>query len=422
MLGCVVDAVAYKAVEVGAGGDARGCRVPELVVMADVLRLENNPPCAVHNDEEVVGIAIVLYQPANNETVVKAVTVGGDNVGELQQAVAVVALPIDEKVVEDEAVAAGLVDEVEGHVVDGVGEKAVEESPGELAFDNGIKYGGVAAGLDVDEIGDGAVLSLAARQGDAEDGVGVDRHAVERIGQLVGTDIGVGSVEQVVENGEVVVKQRVAVGRDALYKEGVEARGVHGVAIENPRQPVLHHGIKTRQGVVGPQGKGIVAQGVASKGQYTLCVAARLGEGESVPDIRHLVAADGTADRVENQTAAVGAGEQDAVGGCTASGHLYAAEAVGARGVVIRRGRFVEAEDCPSSRGGIHIEIKCRIHKTISPYPSYRMGQSKVQIIDKRCVAQRYGTFSAEETRHRVVNIDRKIQHRERVERVVILR
>ena len=165
-----------------------------------------------------------------------------------------------------------------------------------------------------------------------------------------------------------------------------------------------------------------MAQGVAGKGQYTLCVAARLGEGESVPDIRHLVAADGTADRVENQTAAVGAGEQDAVGGCTASGHLYAAEAVGARGVVIRRGCFVEAEDCPSSRGGIHIEIKCRIHKTISPYPSYRMGQSKVQIIDKRCVAQRYGTFSAEETRHRVVNIDRKIQHRERVERVVILR
>ena len=243
MLGCVVDAAAYEAVEVGAGGDARGGRVPELVVAADVLGIEDNAACAVGDDKHVVGIALVLHQSADDKVVVEAVAVGSDSVGESERAVAMVTVPEDMEVVVNDAIAACLVDEVEGHVADGVGEEAVEESPWELVFDNGIENGGVAVGFDVDEIGDGAVLPLAALQGDVEDGVGVGCHTVERVGQLTRTDVGECRVEDIVDDGEVIVKQCVTVWPCAGKEQLVATGAVESVAVGVPRQGILHHGI-----------------------------------------------------------------------------------------------------------------------------------------------------------------------------------
>ena len=85
-----------------------------------------------------------------------------DEVGELEDGVAVVAVPVDEEVVVDGAVAARFVVEVVEVVGHSVGEEGVEGIPGELAFGDGVVDGGVAAGNDVEDEGDEAVLAVAA--------------------------------------------------------------------------------------------------------------------------------------------------------------------------------------------------------------------------------------------------------------------
>ena len=395
--------------------------VPKLVVAIDVLCPEDHTACAVEDDKGVVWVALVLDQSGDDKAVIMSVAVGGDEVWKLEEAVAMVAVPEDVEVIVDDAVAARLVDKNKGQVADGVGEEAVEECPRELAFDDGVVEGGVAVGIDKEIVGDCAVLPFAALQGDVEGCVGVDSDTVERIGQLVRTDVSESSVEDVVDDGEVVIKERVAVGRYALHQECIDAGGVHRVAIDDPWQAVLHHCVGARKGVVGTKSEGVVAQGVASKGMDAKGVTAGLGEGETVPRIWQLVATDSPRNRVEDQTTAVGSREQDAVGRGTATSHLYAAEAIGTCGVEIGGRRFVEAENCPSPWRRTHVEINGAGGETDGTSP-YRRRIGKIMEVEQCSVAQRNSMPHGEETGHCVVDIKGEIKHRYGVERVGNLR
>ena len=421
MLRGVVNAASCKAVEIGAGGMTVCGRVPELVVTVDVLCPEDHTACAVEDNKGVVRVALVFDQSGDDKAIVMSVAVGGDEVGELEEAVTVVAVPEDVEVIVDDAVAARFVDKDKGQVADGVGEEAVEECPRELAFDDGVVEGGIAVGIDEKEAGDYAVLPLAALQGDVKDCVGVDGDTVERIGQLVRTNVCEGSVVDVGDDGEVIIEDGVAVGRCTLYQESVDARSVHRVAIDDPWQVVLHHCVGARKGVVGTKSEGVVAQGVASKGMDAEGVTAGLGEGEAVPRIRQLVATDSPRDRVEDQTTAVGSREQDAVGRGTATSHLNAAEAIGAGGVVIGGRRFVEAEYCPSSWVWTHVEIDIAVDEAAWTSP-YRRRIGEILEVKQCSVAQRDSMPHGEETGHCVVDIKGEIKHRYGVERVGNLR
>ena len=143
----------------------------------------------------------------------------------------------------DDAVASRLVDEDKGHIADGIGKKAVKECPRELFFEYGIVDGGVAIGVDEEIVGDRAVLPLAALKGDVEDGVGVGSHTVERVGQLTRTDVGECRVEDIVDDGEAIVKQCITVWPCAGKEQLVATGAVESVAVGGPRQGILHHGI-----------------------------------------------------------------------------------------------------------------------------------------------------------------------------------
>ena len=93
-----------------------------------------------------------------------------------------VALPKDVKVVINDTVAPCLVDKDEGLLTDCVVEKAVEKRPGELAGDDGVVEGGVAVGIDIEDVGDSAVLTIAAKENLCDNGVGIDGCADKGIG------------------------------------------------------------------------------------------------------------------------------------------------------------------------------------------------------------------------------------------------
>lgn len=77
-----VDALAYKAVVVGAVGGVGGIGIPELFLFVDVVNLVDEVSPAVVDGEFVVGVALVFDEVGDAEDVVVAVAVGGDEVGE----------------------------------------------------------------------------------------------------------------------------------------------------------------------------------------------------------------------------------------------------------------------------------------------------------------------------------------------------
>ena len=66
---------------------------------------------------------------------------------------------------------------------------------------------------------------------------------MERIGQLVGADVGERGVVNVVDDGEVVVNEGVACGENAANQQRVGGGGGEGGAIKRPRQGVLNNGV-----------------------------------------------------------------------------------------------------------------------------------------------------------------------------------
>ena len=73
-----------------------------------------------------------------------------------------VTIPIDVEVVVDDAVAARLVEKVVYIVRHGIVEYGVEGKPRQLVLGDAVADGSVAAGDDVEDKGDDAVLSVAA--------------------------------------------------------------------------------------------------------------------------------------------------------------------------------------------------------------------------------------------------------------------
>ena len=69
-----------------------------------------------------------------------------------------VALPKDEKVVVDDAVASISIGEVEGNIGNGVVKEAVEKCTGQLVFEHGVVDDSVAVGEQIHKHGDNAVL------------------------------------------------------------------------------------------------------------------------------------------------------------------------------------------------------------------------------------------------------------------------
>ena len=103
MLGVDVDAVGFEVVEVGAGGSALGGGVPPVIVCGYVAVVVDLVAAAVVDGELVIFEAVVFYQAADDEAVVVAVAVVGDEVGELEGGVVYVTVDVESIV--DDAVA-----------------------------------------------------------------------------------------------------------------------------------------------------------------------------------------------------------------------------------------------------------------------------------------------------------------------------
>ena len=344
--------MAHKTIKIGARRHTMGGRVPKLVLAADVGGTVNHPSGTIDDDEGVVRIALVFDQATDDKTVVDAVAIGSDEIGEGEQAVAVVAIPKDVEVVVDDAVATRLVGEDEGHVADGVVEKAVEEWPRELFFDDGVVYDSVACCIDEEKTGNGAVLPIAALQQHVDHGVAMGGGAVEVVGQLVGTDIGVGGVEDIVYDMELVVHEGVAGGQEAGKKQRVRARSLIDVSVKIPRKVILHNGVGVGKGVVGQEGEPQDAEGVAGEGGNEQGVGARLGEWDVMPEIGQLGRADGTRQGVAHLTAASRASERETVGRPAVAQHLQPIDADEGNGVVVGGGGLIETEHGDAMRAG----------------------------------------------------------------------
>ena len=94
VLGPDVDTVGFEIVEIGAGGGTLGSGVPPVVV-GDVAAVVDAVTVAVVDGELVIFETVVFCQSADDETVVHAVAIGGDEVGIGEIGVAMVAVPED---------------------------------------------------------------------------------------------------------------------------------------------------------------------------------------------------------------------------------------------------------------------------------------------------------------------------------------
>ena len=82
VLGGVVDATTYEAIEIGASRRTGSSRIPELLLAIDILATIHHTTCAVEDDKQVVGIALMLDQTTNDKAVVDAIGIGCDHVRE----------------------------------------------------------------------------------------------------------------------------------------------------------------------------------------------------------------------------------------------------------------------------------------------------------------------------------------------------
>lgn len=257
---------------------------------------------------------MVFDQSANDKTVVDAVAIGCDYVGKGEQAVAMVALPEDEQIVVYDTVAPYLVGKDEGHLVDAVGEKAVEESPRQLAGEYGIVYGGIAIGVHMEYMRDKAVLSQAAYQLLGEERIAIYGGAGKGVGQLTRTDVGEGGVENIFDDSEMVVEQGVAVGQHSVNPQRIGTCKEVGGVVDAPWELVLDYCIVACEGIVGQKGQMVVAQGVALEGVDEKRVDAWLWESEGIPTIRQLGTTDTAGGGVAHHTPTLWTSKENRVG------------------------------------------------------------------------------------------------------------
>ena len=84
MLGGVMHTTPCETIKIRTRRHTSCRRVPELVFPADVLGMEHHTPSPVDNNKRIVGIALVLHQPAYHKTVVETVTIGRHYIWKLQ--------------------------------------------------------------------------------------------------------------------------------------------------------------------------------------------------------------------------------------------------------------------------------------------------------------------------------------------------